>query len=207
MERLVVHLLSLDAFDPVSKDSQKCQKPVFQAFSEELRTAKTIEAVLLVIKDYFSFFNYMIEHIVNKLGTDQDKIELQNYKKEFDEYSKRRIYECSPVYGSVSKANHAVLIMKLDSVYEKITVKELKKFEYRLGRIFCVSPQSVLRLCRVEEGCLQLIFQVPSFVQQEIFPLSSEQESALAAAGVIRLTCGDYQFTKVCLSCMSLAYN
>ena len=46
---------------------------------------------------------------------------------------------------------------------------------------------------------MQLIFQVPSFVKQEIFPLSSEQERALAAEGVIRLTCGDYQFAvKVC---------
>ena len=197
VERLVVHLLSLGAFDPVSKDSQK---PVFQTFSQELRTAGSIEDVLLVIEDYFSFFNYhVIEHIVHKLGTNQDRVELQNYKREFDEYSKRRIYECHPDYGSMSKANHAELVLKLDSVYEKFTVKELKKFEYRLSRIFCVSPQSVLRLCRAEEGCLQLIFQVPSFVQQEIFPLSSEQERALTAEGVIRLTCGDYQFaTKVC---------
>ena len=141
----------------------------------------------------------MIEHIVDGLGTDQDRIELQNYKKEFDEYSRCRIIECPPDYGSKSNGGHAELIMKVDLVYEKFTVMELKKLEYRLSRIFCVSPQSVLRLCRVEEGCLQLIFQVPSFVQQEIFPLSSEQERALAAEGVIRLTCGDYQFTaKVC---------
>ena len=73
-------------------------------------------------------------------------------------------------------------------------MKELKKFQYRLSRILHVSPQSVLRLCRVEEGCLQLIFQVPSFVQQKIFQLSSEEENALVAEGVIRLTCGDYQF-------------
>ena len=65
-------------------------------------------------------------------------------------------------------------------MYEKFTVMELKKFENRISRIFCVSSQSVLRLCRVEEGCSQLIFQVPSFVQQEIFLLSSEQESDLA---------------------------
>ena len=92
--------------------------------------------------------------------------------------------------------------MKVDTVYEDFTVKELKKFQYRLSTTLHVSPQSVLRLCRVEEGCLQLIFQVPSFVQQEIFPLSSEQESALAAEGVIRLTCGDYQFAaKVCSYC------
>ena len=197
VERLVVHLSSLGAFDPVSKDSQK---PVLQTFSQELQNAKSIENVLLAIKDYFSFFNYhVLEHIVDELGTDQDRVELQNYKKAFDEYSKRRVYECPPEYGPKSNADHADLVVKLDSVYEKFTVKELKKFEYRLSRIFCVTPQSVLRLLQVEEGCLQLIFQVPSFVQQEIFPLSSEQERALAAEGVIRLTCGDYQFTaKVC---------
>ena len=186
VERLVVHLLSLGAFDPVSKNSQK---PVLHTFSQELRNAGSIEDVLLAIKDYFSFFNYhVIEHIVDELGTDQDRAELQNYKKEFEEYSKRRIYECPPVYGPMSGTDHADLVLKLDSVYEKFTVKKLKKFEYRLSRILHVSPQSVLRLCRVEEGCLQLIFQVPSFVQQEIFPLSSEQESALGAEGVIRLT-------------------
>jgi len=197
VDKLVTHLLLLNAFDPVSKATQK---PVLQTFLQELQNAGSIEKVLFIIRDYFSFFNYhVIEHIVDGLGTDQDRVELMHYKKEFDEYSKRRIYECPPVYGPMSNANHADLVVKLDSMYENFTVKELKKFEYRLSRIFYVSPQSVLRLCRVEEGCLQLIFQVPSFVQQEIFPLSIEQESALAAEGVIRLTCGDYQFAaKVC---------
>ena len=201
VDRLVVHLLSLGAFDPVSKDSQK---PVLHTFSQELRNAGSIEDVLYTVRDYFSFFNYhVIQHIVDELGTDQDKVELQNYDKEFEEYSKRRVYECPPEYGSKSSADHVDLVVKLDSVYEKFTVKELKKFEYRLSRILHVSPQSVLRLCRVEEGCLQLIFQVPSFVQQEIFPLSSEQERALAAEDVIRLTCGDYQFAaKVCRYCV-----
>ena len=197
VDKIVTHLLSLHAFDPVYKDSQK---PALQPFFQELRKAGSIEDVLFTIKDYFSFFNYrVIKHMVEGLGTDQDRVELQNYERDFDEYSKRRIYECPPVYGPMSNADHAELVLKLDTLYEKFTVKELKKFEYRLSRIFCVSPQAVLRLCRVEEGCLQLIFQVPSFVQQEIFPLSSEQESALAAEGVIRLTCGDYQFgCKVC---------
>ena len=199
VDRLVTHLLSLRAFDPVSKESQK---PLLQTFFRELRSARSIEEVLWVIKDYFSFFNYhVIEHIAVELGTDQDKVELQNYEKEFDQYSKRRIYECPPVYGSMTKDDHTDLVLKVDSVYEEFTVKELKKFQCRLSRILHVSSQSGLRLCQVEEGCLQLIFQVPSFVQQEIFPLFSEQESALAAEGVIKLTCGDYHFgAKVCIS-------
>ena len=198
VDRLVTHLLSLRAFDPVLKGSQK---PALQAFSKKLWNAGSIEKVLFIIRDYFSFFNYhMIEHIVVELGTEQDRVELQNYEKQFDQYSKRRVYECPPEYGSMSKDDHADLLLKVDSVYEEFTVKELKKFQCRLSRIFCVSSQSVLRLCQVEEGCLQLIFQVPSFVQQEIFPLSSEQESALEAEGVIRLICGYYQFgAKVCI--------
>ena len=200
VDKLVTHLLSLGAFDPVHKESQK---PALQTFFQELQNAGSIEKVLYIIRDYISFFNYhVIEHIVNELGTDQDRTELQNYEKEFDEYSKRRVYECPQVYGPKSDADHVDLVVKVDSVYEEFTVKELKKFQHRLSRVLHVSPQSVLRLCRVEEGCLQLIFQVPSFVQQEIFPLSSEQESALAAEGVIKLTCGDYQFTaKVCDYC------
>ena len=51
-----------------------------------------------------------------------------------------------------------------------------------------------MRLCQVNEGCIQLTFQVPSFVQQKVFPLSKEQEKALAAMGVMKLTCGEYQF-------------
>ena len=196
VDKLVTHLLSLGAFDPVHKESQK---PALQTFFQELQNAGSIEKVLYIIRDYISFFNYhVIEHIVNELGTDQDRTELQKYEKEFDQYSKRRVYECPTVCGSKSDAGHVDLVMKVDSVYEDFTLKELKKFQYRLSTILHISP-SVLRLCRVEEGCLQLIFQVPSFVQQEIFPLSSEQERALAAEGVIRLTCGDYQFVaKVC---------
>ena len=201
VDRLVSHLLSLRAFDPVYKGTQK---PVLQTFFQELQNAGSIEKVLFIIKDYISFFNYrVIEHIVAGLGTDQDKLELQNYKKEFDEYSKRKVYECPPEYGSKSSADHADLVVKVDSVYDEFTVEELKKFQYRLSRTLQVSPQTVLRLCRAEEGCLQLIFQIPSFVQQEIFPLSSEQERALAAKGVIRLTCGDYQFAaEVCSYCI-----
>ena len=56
-------------------------------------------------------------------------------------------------------------------------------------------PKSVLDLCRVVKGCFQLTFQVSSFfLQQELFPLSTEQEMFLETECVIELTCGEYQF-------------
>ena len=196
VDRLVTHLLSLRAFDPVVKGSQK---PLLQTFSKKLQNAGSIERVLFIIRAYFSFFNYhVIEHIASKLGTDEDKDELRKYKEEFDRYSKRRVYECLPVFGPVSEADHADLVLKLDSVYEQFTVEAVENFICRLSGILGVL-HSALRLCEVKEGCFQLMFQMPLFVQQEIFPLSSEQERALVEEGVIRLTCGNYEFVaKVC---------
>ena len=52
VDKLVTHLLSLGAFNPVYQDSQK---PVFQTFYKDLQTAESIEKVLWVIRDYFSF--------------------------------------------------------------------------------------------------------------------------------------------------------
>ena len=72
----------------------------------------------------------MIEHIVHGLGTDQDKVELKDYKKDFRQYSKRRIFECPPVYGPMSNAGHTDLVLKVDSAYDQFTVEELDNFEY-----------------------------------------------------------------------------
>ena len=144
MNKLVTHLLSLGTFDPVYEGSQR---PMFQTFFKELRTAGSIEEVLWVIRDHFSFFNYhIIEHIVSKLGTDQDKAELRSYKEEFERYSKRRVYECLPVFGPVSEADHADLLLKIDSVYEQFTLEALENFRHRLKEILHLS-RSVLRLC------------------------------------------------------------
>ena len=192
LDELVSHVMTLGAFDPVFKEPQV---PLFQYCFEELKTADTIPKVFLVLKDYFSFFNYdIIEHIITVLSAEEDKANLQSYKRTFDRYAKRRIYECGPHFGPVSDTDHADVFVKVDSRYDNYTVEEIKGFSNKLSDTLHVSSQGVLRLCRVEKGCFQLTFQVPSFVQQEIFPLSREQERALKAEGVIKLTCGEYQF-------------
>ena len=190
--------MTLGAFDPVFKEPQA---PVFCHCLKELKAADTIPKVFMVLNDYFSFFNYhIIEHIIEELGTEKDKAELRRYKEEFNQYAKRRIFECLPEFGPVSDADHADVFVKLDSPYDNYTVAQIEGFRHKLSEILCVSSQGILRLCRVDKGCFQLMFQVPSFVQQEIFPLSRKQEMALEDEDVIRLTCGGYQFrVKFCL--------
>ena len=149
----------------------------------------------MILKDYFSFYNYhVIEHIIKELGTETNKVALQRYKEHFHQYAKRRIFECLPEFGPVSDADHADVFVKVDLQYENYTVAEIEIFRHKLSEILRVSSQGILRLCRVEKGCFQFTFQVPTFVQQEIFPLSREQEKILKAKGVMKLTSGEYQF-------------
>ena len=149
----------------------------------------------MILNDYFSFFNYhIIEHIIKTLGSKKDKARLRRYKEGFNRYAKRRIFECLPEFGPVSDVDNADIFVKLDSQYDNYTVAQIEGFRHKLSGILRLSSKGILRLCRVDKGCFQLMFQVPSFVQHEIFPLSKEQERALAAMGVIRLTCGNYQF-------------
>ena len=192
LDDLVSHVMALGAFDPVFK---KPQVPLFNFRFNELKAADTVPKVFIVLQDYFSFFNYhILEHIIEELGTEEDKAELQKYKEDFNQYVKRRIFKCLPEFGPVSDEDHADIFVKVDSQYENYTVAQIEDFRHKLSEILGVSPQGILRLCRVDKGCFQPMFQVPSFVQQEIFPLSREQERALAAMGVIRLICGEYKF-------------
>ena len=192
-DKLLCHVMAMGSLKPVFK---KPQMPAFHHFYNELKAAKTVYESFLVLKDYFSFFNYhIIEHIIEELGTEDDKAKLQEYKEDFNQYAKRRIFECLPEFGSISDIDHADVFVKVDSQYETYTVEEIEMFRHKLSEILRVSFQGILRLCRIDKGCFQLMFQVPSLVQQEIFPLSREQEKALAAMGVTKLTCEEYQFT------------
>ena len=51
------------------------------------------------------------------------------------------------------------------------------------------------------------MFQLPSFAQHEVFPLSRGQLRVLAAMGISRLTCGDYQFLVMLSACVTALFT
>jgi len=196
IDDIVSHIMTLGAFDPVFKGQQL---PVFQHCIKELESADTVTKVFLTLKDYLSFFNYhIIEQIIEFLGSPEDKKELRTYEKYFEEYAKKRLYECLPQFGPVSETDHADVFVKVDSQYENYTVREVETFRCRLCAILRVSSKGVLRFCRVDKGCFQLWFQISLLVQQKLFQdsLSKEQEDALLAEKVIMFKCGEYEFDK-----------
>ena len=190
---LISHLECLGSIKPtyvdIGRSPLRSQLP-------GLADAKTVDAVMSVVKDYCSFFNYhMVEHIIDEFGTKQDKENMASYKENFTKYAKCCITQCPSEVGKMSEEGCANLFVTLDDSFDNCAISHLSVFIGNLRKILKIPSSVALRLCRVNLGSIKLIFQVPLSVQQAIFPLSSEQEAELSSLGVVQLSCGDYQFT------------
>ena len=185
--------MGLNTMQPIYEGSNEL---VFHKRKRELKECQTIAEVLLIVKEYFSFFSFtLLKHVTEHLGTREDKEDFTTYEKEFDIYAKRLLSECPSQFGSRSTGQDSTdLIVKLDSSYDDCTVCYLKEFEEKLSNILQLE-YGVIRLCVVRPGCYELTFQVPSFVESAVFPLSSDQQSALKSLGVIEVRCGDHNYS------------
>ena len=175
------YLMCLGSLKPTYDDSEGS---AFRHQLPQLRNSELVDDAMCIVSKYCSFFNYhIIELIINKLGTEQDKENLSRYKEEFAEYGRRHIFECPSEVGE--RSDHcADMFVALDETYDKCTVSNLDLFVINLHKILKVSSGSGLKLCHIEPGSLKLTFQLPLSVLQDTFPLSSEQEAALIGLGV-----------------------
>ena len=192
VKELLCHLVGLGALPPMYED---LNLPLFRQQFPELTKSKTVEEAMLVIGHYCSFFNFrMIEHIIDKLGTSQDKKNLSKYREEFNKYAERHVFECPSEVGSVSE-DLANIIVTLDETFEGCTVRNLDLFVDNLRTILNISSGAVFKLCHITPGSLKLTFQLPFSILQDIFPLSKEQKAALSGVGVAKLLL-IYQFER-----------
>ena len=163
-----------------------------KSYEAVLESIQDIERVKKVIEENSSFFDFRsLEYMIENVGLDSDKKRLEKYKEEFERYVKRRIFECPPEGRPTMSPNSIELFVKLESDFE--TLVELKQFQCQLSFVLEVSVH-VLRLNSVKDGCVEMIFFIPNFVQETTFPLLVEQETMLIELGVIKLSCGDYHF-------------
>ena len=189
---LAHHLECLGQLKPTFDDSGE---PVFRHQFPELKKSESVDDAMSVVNKYCSFFNYrMLEHIIEKLGTEQDKSKLVEYKEDFAKYGERHVFECPSEVGEMSEEGQANMFVTLDDSFDNCNVNHLSAFTSNLQKVLNIS-NITLRLCHIRPGSLKLIFQLPLLVQQAIFHLSNDQEADLVFLGVMQLSCGDYQFT------------
>lgn len=194
VSELARHLELLGSVKPTYKDAGL---PPLRHQLPGLSDANTIKAAMSVVKDYCSFFNYrMLEHIINNLGTQQDKFNLAKYMEDFAKYGERHIFECPSEVGEIIEG-HVCMIVTLDDSFDSCSVNHLQSFVSNLRKTLNISSEVELRLCRIESGSIRLVFQLPFYVLDDIkfLPLTSVQENDLTVLGVLLLSCGNYQYS------------
>ena len=194
---LSARVASLSAYNPVL-----AHKPLLRDHLEEIGRCTTVNEVFFVLQKYYmySFFNYgVIQRIINWFPTPDDERRLKEYTNDFKEFCKRRTFECPPdIFGHICE-NKSILVAKIEDNWDPQEETQGKVLDWvfqlqnSLAKILQVETET-LYICRIDKGCVELLFTVPSFVEEDIFPLSVEQERALAGIEVAKLTCGSYTF-------------
>ena len=147
-------LCQLVGLGPLLPTYDDLNLPVFRRQLPALRKSKSVDDAMLVIGEYCSFFNFrMIEHIIDKLGTPEDKKNLSKYEEQFNKYAQRHVFECPSELGVICD-DHIDMFVKLDNTYNNCTIENLHLFVNKLWSIFNVSSAAGLKLCRFEPAWL-----------------------------------------------------
>ena len=180
-------LMELSAFPLKIKDSSK---PLLEDCLDKIEAAKSVHEVFKILRPYGSFFDcHIIKHIVSsELCTDEDRDKLKKYLNELDDYCRRNVFEC-PHFAS-SDAKFPKLMIKVDDlVSTNFTMKALDAFSADVAETLELSRHT-LRVCSVDEGCIQLTYQIAQPAVGGIFPLTPKQQKALKSMGLSSLICG-----------------
>ena len=187
------HILALGAYDPAPGERDRS---LLDEHRQEIKGAKSISEIFIILSAYWNYLNCeVLEYIIEDYGTSDDIERLRKYNETLHDFCKRRIFELPmPVRGNGTEnklsPKQEKLHIKLD-VREDIPSEQFNQIKGKIAKILHVRP-ATLQIYSIDKGCVQLTFLIPKFVAQEIFPLSSEQKSALKDASVIRLECGPY---------------
>ena len=195
-------ILALGAYDPAPKDRDRS---LLDEHRKEIKHAKSISEIFNILVPYCNYLNYeLLEYIIDLYGTDEDKQRLKSYKEKLRNFCEHGPFEFplseSGIGSGSDNTKQESFSVKLNA-RKNITYKELLQIRERIAEILRVKLAALI-IDPMDAGYVQLTFRIPKFVAQEIFPLSSDQTSALSKnASVIRLECGDYVFEVLEQSC------
>ena len=181
---------------------RKVTVPTF-GYDEQFKKAESVEEIVDIIRPHYSFFNFKVIELIIKshLIPPEDpkgvRKQLQRYEAKFNEYCKRRVYECPPVYNERNKMS-AIVFCKWDTdINEKFTVEGIQVFKAKLVKALEITTLA-FDLVSVDIGCVQVLWQIPKHLCQHVFPLRIEQERELQKMGLLEFFCWDYKYTGRC---------
>ena len=178
-------LMGFGTFKSVSRHAKTS---MFEEDFENLKAAKSMMKIMEIVRGYCNFFSYdIIEELVTALGNEEDKKNLSKYIEEFNEYARRKVYECPTELSPVTETGQVIIYVTLDERYDDCTLSHLRLLQQKLCHILKISNKNVLRLCRIEPGSIKLVFSLPKCLLKEVTSLSYEQKIELIAMKITKI--------------------
>ena len=176
------------ALNIIVNNSEEAPLTLLKEHQEELKRATTVDGVFIALIPHMSFFNYgILEHVIETLGSDNDKESLAQYKCKFNTFCQRRVFEVSPLRVGVSGTEKlkvkkfAVLLTEYNNEVTLIDVNvAAEKFANLLGL-----KRSALNVEVIDSGSVLLILSLPTFIADAIFPLDPIRTRYLKENGFV----------------------
>ena len=160
-------------------------------FKNVLSNCTSFDSVFLKVREFVSFFDYdLLEHLIERFGSDSIKKVLDEYKGHFKAFAKRRVTECpsNAFDGGEQESSEKVLVLVADKIIKDLTVEELKKFKHRINSIL---GGKLVKVLLVKGGSICLTFRM---FEDKNFTITEEQRQALLKESVISITYGNQYF-------------
>ena len=158
----------VNSFIPSEHQHLKERLKVFN-FSKD----DTISSVFSELTKHCTWFNYeSLRVLVDTLGNVSEKQSLQTYEdKHLVPYLNHSIFEI-PCTSSQDQSQHTKLLLKVSAdVY--ITGSEVKAIQRNLAKLLGFESSALLRFENYNEGCIELIFSLPTVVFDKSLPESN----------------------------------
>ena len=183
------YVLSLGVMHNVSvyKD-----KPLLLQERDRIEGVKDFEYLFLILKGYYSWFSFSIiedlrkEFLFHEDEENGNDERLDEYKHEFLEYCRRRIFECPKgMFSNPHSKGFAPLSLKVEEDFNVYSLKCIKEFQASVSEILGLSKHT-LQLDDAVDGCVTVVFSIPCWMAN-VITISSEQQQELIHIGVKQL--------------------
>ena len=168
---------------------------------KEIREANDFELLADIIHQYVNWFNYsLLGKIIGRISceiaknSDDFSKEVEKYELELQQFCKRNIYECPMSSELPHDPYQKYLCVKVempDNHMKFLKAKHIMKFQADLGKALDL-PLYTLKLCSVAEGCVEILFSIPTSIHNAIIPLHDGVLNKLIPLGVIKICTDRY---------------
>ena len=166
--------------------------------SDDIENEHDIAKLMGYITSFSSFFNFkLVEEVIDVVGYEEGKQMIEQYKKDFTNYLKKRVVECPRGIGR-NRDDQVHFLVQLDNSFKDCRMSHLITLRDDICEILQIEKHCLL-LDRVEPGSVWVVFNLFKLLVQYIFPFKNNQIVNLSKlyylkAKILKIRCEGYSY-------------